>query len=125
MTVVVPIAQVCCSSFILDPSIRCQTLTPLSFVLFVPSPIEQLPYFWRVWMSKLTPFTYLIEGLTANALGGATIACTPDQFNYLVPPSGQDCLSYLSNFTTNGFGYAQVVDGQCGYCPVSSLTRRR
>lgn len=70
-------------------------------------------------MYHLTPFTYLIEGLVANALGGVAITCDPGQFNYLIPPSGQDCLSYLGPFTANGAGYAEVVDGMCGYCAVS------
>lgn len=59
----------------------------------------------------------------SNALGGVAIRCTADQFNFLVPPSGQDCLSFLAPYTAAATGYAEVVDGQCGYCAVRlSLT---
>lgn len=76
-------------------------------------------------MAVATPFTYLIAGLTSNALGGVPVNCGPEQFNYLIPPAGVDCLNYLNEFTTMGFGYAQVVDGRCGYCPVRLLLSER
>lgn len=98
----------------------------------------QLPYFWRVWMYRLTPFTCksapirvstlaepfradLIEGLCANAMSGIKITCTPDQFTFLTPPSGQSCLDYLEPYTSSTVGYAQEVAGKCGYCAVSLL----
>lgn len=68
-------------------------------------------------MYHLTPFTYLIEGLVVNALGGVEIKCTAEQFNILTPPAGVDCLAYLEPFVTGGSGYAQVVNGVCSYCP--------
>ena len=71
-------------------------------------------------MYHLTPFTYLIEGLTVNALGGLVIRCTDSQFNFLTPPSGQECLAFLEPFTTAGSGYAQLVNGDCGYCAFST-----
>lgn len=71
-------------------------------------------------MYHLTPFTYLIEGLLVNSLGGVAIRCTPEQFNVLTPPSGVDCLTYLNPFTTTGTGYAEVINGVCSYCAYST-----
>lgn len=39
----------------------------------VVQPVSALPTFWSSWMYHLTPFTYLIEGLVSNALGGIAI----------------------------------------------------
>ncbi|GAA6000108.1 hypothetical protein JCM10207_006055 [Rhodosporidiobolus poonsookiae] len=97
--------------------------TLFSFVIIfngVVQPVSQLPYFWRSWMYRLTPFTYLIEGLVSNALGGIQLHCTQSEFQRIVPPSGEECVSWLSTFTSSNGGYAQVLDdGSCGYCTYS------
>ncbi|KAI5479965.1 hypothetical protein MNV49_002255 [Pseudohyphozyma bogoriensis] len=94
--------------------------TFFSFVIIfngVVQPVSQLPYFWRSWMYRLTPFTYLIEGLVANSISGVTITCQPNEFSIIVPPSGTDCLSYLTPYTSSAVGYAEVLsNGECGYC---------
>ncbi|GAA5975740.1 hypothetical protein JCM11641_005856 [Rhodosporidiobolus odoratus] len=98
--------------------------TFFSFVIIfngVVQPVSQLPYFWRSWMYRLTPFTYLIEGLVSNALGGLELHCEQDEFQTIVPPAGQECVSWLTPYTTTGGGYAQVLEnGSCGYCTYSS-----
>ncbi|GAA6001439.1 uncharacterized protein JCM10292_006254 [Rhodotorula paludigena] len=98
--------------------------TLFSFVIIfngVVQPYAQLPYFWRSWMYRLTPFTYLIEGLVANAMGGVRLSCTYPQFQIVVPPGGQDCAAYLSEFAARSGGYSEVLpDGSCGYCTYAS-----
>ncbi|KAL8280941.1 hypothetical protein RQP46_006620 [Phenoliferia psychrophenolica] len=97
--------------------------TFFSFVIIfngVVQPVSQLPYFWRAWMYRLTPFTYLIEGLCVNAMHGIKITCTDSQFTFLTPPSGQSCLDFLEPYTNSTIGYAQEVAGKCGYCAYSS-----
>ncbi|KAM0754754.1 putative SNQ2-ABC transporter [Meredithblackwellia eburnea MCA 4105] len=94
-----------------------------SFVIIfngVVQPVSQLPAFWAKWMYHLTPFTYLIEGLCVNAMSGVKITCTPQQFTFLTPPSGQSCLDFMQPFISANAGYAQVVDGKCGYCAYKS-----
>ncbi|GAA5983374.1 hypothetical protein JCM10908_000258 [Rhodotorula pacifica] len=95
-----------------------------SFVIIfngVVQPYAQLPYFWRSWMYHLTPFTYLIEGLVSNAVGGRPLHCTQSQFQIIDPPAGQQCVSYLQEYTSNYGGYAQVLNnGQCGICTYSN-----
>ncbi|EPQ31436.1 uncharacterized protein PFL1_00771 [Pseudozyma flocculosa PF-1] len=100
--------------------------TLFSFVIVfcgVVQPPSALPYFWRVWMFKLSPFTYLIEGMLGSVLGGRPVRCSPGEFNTIVPPAGQDCAAYLGQFTTSldgpnlGTGYfEQAADGTCSYC---------
>jgi ATP-binding cassette subfamily G (WHITE) protein 2 (SNQ2) len=100
--------------------------TFFSFVIVfcgVVQPPPQLPYFWRVWMFKLSPFTWLIEGMLGAVLDGRPVRCTPEEFNRINPPPGQTCASYLSNFVNTldgpnlGTGYYQDgPDGSCEYC---------
>ncbi|KAK4048322.1 ATP-binding cassette transporter snq2 [Microbotryomycetes sp. JL201] len=98
--------------------------TFFSFVIIfngVVQPYAQLPYFWRVWMYRLTPFTYLIEGLLANAMGGLVIRCSQQELLRIQPPAGQECVAWLQPFTSAATGYAEVLpDGGCGYCQYSN-----
>ncbi|GAA5903973.1 hypothetical protein JCM6882_003791 [Rhodosporidiobolus microsporus] len=72
-------------------------------------------------MYRLTPFTYLIEGLLANTLGGIQLHCEQDEFQPIVPPDGQECVSWLQPYTSANGGYAEVLaDGSCGFCANSS-----
>ncbi|GAA5967234.1 hypothetical protein JCM3765_001744 [Sporobolomyces pararoseus] len=91
-----------------------------SFVIIfngVVQPVAQLPYFWRSWMYHLSPFTYLIDGLVSNALGGVDIRCKQDQFQIVNPPAGQQCVEWMAPYTQSSGGYAAVLDnGSCGFC---------
>ncbi|TEB14093.1 hypothetical protein FA13DRAFT_1805614 [Coprinellus micaceus] len=68
-----------------------------SFVLTfngVLQPFSQLGW-WR-WMYRLSPYTYLIEGLLGQALGKQLINCAPVEFVTLNPPSGLSCQDYMA-----------------------------
>lgn len=71
----------------------------------------------RSWMYHLSPFTYLIDALVSNALGGVTIRCKQDQFQVLNPPANEQCVNWLQPYTQTYGGYAEVLqNGDCGYC---------
>lgn len=101
------------------PTGKSHSFREVELVLTDSSKLAELPYFWRVWMHPLTPFTYLIEGLVANAVGGLQVQCSLKEFNFVTPPAGQECLAFLQPFTSTASGYAEVMNGACGYCPVS------
>lgn len=100
--------------------------TFFSFVIIfcgVVQPPPQLPYFWRVWMFPLSPFTYLIEGMLGAVLNDQPVRCAPNEYNAITPPPGQSCAQYLANFVTDlqgpnlGTGYyIEGSDGTCDYC---------
>ena len=101
--------------------------TFFSFVVVfcgVVQPPSELPYFWHEWMFPLSPFTHIIEGMMGNTLHGQPVRCNPDDFNQIVPPAGQSCQQYLSNFTSTladpavvGHGYFEEgPNGVCNYC---------
>ncbi|PWN42438.1 putative SNQ2-ABC transporter [Ceraceosorus guamensis] len=83
-----------------------------------PPPLQ--PYFWRIWMLPLSPFTYLLEGLLGNVLGPQLVRCAENEFNIVRPPTGQTCEAYLSPYFTRAFGYfEQRPDGDCQVCQYS------
>ncbi|PWN48587.1 putative SNQ2-ABC transporter [Violaceomyces palustris] len=100
--------------------------TLFSFVIIfcgVVQPPTQLPTFWSSWMFHLSPFTYLIEGILGRVITNTPIRCSPIEFNYIVPPTGQTCQQYLGAFSSmlsepaNGAGYYQDgPNGTCAYC---------
>ncbi len=71
-------------------------------------------------MYRLTPFTYLIEGLLVNAVSGSSVVCKTSELTYLVPPAGTSCQDWLAPYIATAGGYAQEVGDQCGFCQYSS-----
>ncbi|KAK7033403.1 Brefeldin A resistance protein [Favolaschia claudopus] len=53
---------------------------------------------WWQWMYRVSPFTYLIEGLLGQALGKHSITCSPVELLRVNPPSGQTCGEYFSPY---------------------------
>ncbi|THH12068.1 hypothetical protein EW145_g234 [Phellinidium pouzarii] len=73
---------------------------------------------WWQWMYRLSPFTYLVEGLLGQAIGHQEISCASQEFVFVDPPSGQTCSEYLSTYIASSGGYLQVPDAtsKCQYC---------
>ncbi|KAH8101733.1 pleiotropic drug resistance ABC transporter [Cristinia sonorae] len=82
----------------------------------VLQPYRQLG--WWKWMYRLSPFTYIIEGLLGQAIGGYDITCSEKELVTIEPPSGQTCQSYLQTFINNTGGYVANPDANssCQYC---------
>ncbi|KAF8069062.1 pleiotropic drug resistance ABC transporter [Lyophyllum atratum] len=94
-----------------------------SFVIMfngVLQPFSQLG--WWQWMYRLSPFTYLVEGLLGQAIGRQDLRCSPIEFVTLSPPSGQTCGQYLNAFISGAGGYLTNPDAssECNFCSVSS-----
>lgn len=70
-------------------------------------------------MYRLTPFTYLIEGMTINLIHALPIVCKTTELNTFSSPPGTTCDDYLAPFfAAGGDGYLQTGSGteNCGYC---------
>ena len=71
----------------LSPSIMIAALfNPFFLVLFsvfcgVTAPPATLPYFWRVWMYQLDPFTRLVSGLVSTGLHEVPVQCQDSEFS--------------------------------------------
>ncbi|KAI0074337.1 hypothetical protein K474DRAFT_1648129 [Panus rudis PR-1116 ss-1] len=90
-----------------------------SFVLTfdgVLQPFRQLG--WWQWMYRVSPYTYLIEALLGQAIGGYDITCSPVEYASINPPNGQTCSSYLQQFISMAGGYIANPDATsgCQYC---------
>ncbi|WFD27171.1 hypothetical protein MNAN1_002167 [Malassezia nana] len=100
--------------------------TFFSFVILfcgVVQPPPQLPTFWRSWMFRLSPFTWIMEGILGNAIGGSQVECAPDELQEIIPPEGLSCADYLRGFTSErgsrerSIGYFTELPNQhCGFC---------
>lgn len=105
-----------------------------SFVIIfcgVVQPPALMPYFWKAWITVLSPFTYFLEALLGNTLDGQPVICEPAEYNTVIPPAGQNCQEYLANFSSplngppSGSGYfitnAAGTPGEtCSYCQYRS-----
>ncbi|KAF8153344.1 pleiotropic drug resistance ABC transporter [Crassisporium funariophilum] len=73
---------------------------------------------WWQWMYHLSPFTYLIEALLGQSIGGQPINCADKELVTLEPPSGQTCSGFLTQYISNAGGYLVNPDATsgCRYC---------
>lgn len=72
-------------------------------------------------MYRVSPFTYLVEGMLSVAVANTDVVCSDIEFLTFNPPSGQSCGDYMSTFITNYGGY--LVDENaataCEFCSMS------
>lgn len=118
-----------CASFVPNEQTAAivSTLMFTFVILFngVLQPVSQLVTFWH-WMYRLTPFTYLIEGLTVNVLHGLPIVCLDTEVNTFIAPETQTCTEYIEPFfAAGGNGYltsssSTAAGGSCVYCRYST-----
>ena len=88
-------------------------------------------------MYRVSPYTYLVGGLTGNgqcpalynpefqrhnafvlALGGQQVNCSDIEFTLIDPPSGQTCSEYLGRHISDNGGYLSnpTATSQCQFC---------
>ncbi|KAK2462635.1 hypothetical protein APHAL10511_005368 [Amanita phalloides] len=82
----------------------------------VLQPFRQLKW-WR-WMYRLSPYTYLIEGLLGQAIGHTTISCSRVELVSLDPPSGLTCGQYMGSYISVAGGYLvnPNATSACEFC---------
>jgi ATP-binding cassette subfamily G (WHITE) protein 2 (SNQ2) len=74
---------------------------------------------WWKWMYRVTPYTYIVEGLVGQAAGRSGITCAAIEYVNISPPSGQTCQQFLGQYINNSGGYVTnpgAVDS-CQFCP--------
>ncbi|KAG2067263.1 hypothetical protein BDR04DRAFT_1105294 [Suillus decipiens] len=102
-----PIASICFTTLII-------------FILIFDGVIQ--PFFqlnWWRWMYRASPFTYMIQGLLGQAIGGQAISCSSTELVTVNPPNGLNCSDYLNPFIEFAGGYLADPGATeaCKYCP--------
>ncbi|KAI0693726.1 pleiotropic drug resistance ABC transporter [Cytidiella melzeri] len=74
---------------------------------------------WWKWMYRVSPYTYVVEGLLAAAIGNEELSCASVEVVSLTPPAGTSCGAYLQTFMDTSGGYLLNGDSttQCQFCP--------
>ncbi|KAJ7170941.1 pleiotropic drug resistance ABC transporter [Mycena crocata] len=77
---------------------------------------------WWQWMYRLSPFTYLIEGLLGQALGKHPITCSAVELVTMDPPSGQTCVEYMGPYISSAGGYLinENATSACQFCSTAT-----
>ncbi|KAK8866202.1 hypothetical protein IAR55_001353 [Kwoniella newhampshirensis] len=82
---------------------------------------NSLPGFWK-FMYRVSPFTYLVEGLLSVAVANTRVVCSETEYLRFDPPSGQTCQAYLADYISLAGGY--LLDGNaqsnCQFCAIES-----
>lgn len=81
-----------------------------------------LPGFW-IFMYRVSPFTYLVDGMLSVGLANTHVVCDPVEFLKFNPPNGSTCIKYMEPWITKVGGYLSEasIDSTtaCEYCSVS------
>ncbi|KAF2769646.1 putative multidrug resistance ABC transporter [Teratosphaeria nubilosa] len=78
---------------------------------------DALPGFW-IFMYRVSPFTYLTEGMLSTGLANQEVYCADNEFVSFQPPSGQTCQQYMNAYISSEDGYLQNPNAtsDCNYC---------
>ncbi|KAI4113992.1 MAG: hypothetical protein LQ345_005144 [Seirophora villosa] len=76
-----------------------------------------LPGFW-IFMYRVSPFTYLINGMLAAGLANTEVTCSDSEYSTFNPRSGQTCFEYMQPYIDQRGGYVlnENATTQCRFC---------
>ncbi|KAI7088188.1 pleiotropic drug resistance protein, ABC superfamily [Hortaea werneckii] len=82
---------------------------------------QALPGFW-IFMYRVSPFTYLVEGMLSTGIANQDTTCAENEFVTLQPPGGQTCEAYMQPFINQAGGYLRNPgdSSDCNYCTYDS-----
>ena len=80
-----------------------------------------MPGFW-IFMYRVSPFTYLVEGLLSVSVAEAPVNCAANEFLHFDPPAGQTCGQYMTPYIAQVGGYLndKSATKACEFCQVAS-----
>jgi ATP-binding cassette, subfamily G (WHITE), member 2, PDR len=79
-----------------------------------------LPGFW-IFMYRVSPFTYLIDGMLSVGLANTKATCADIEYLHFDPPSGATCAEYMKPYiaTVGGYLTNESATSQCEFCSVA------
>ncbi|KAF7336855.1 Brefeldin A resistance protein [Mycena venus] len=77
---------------------------------------------WWKWMYRVSPFTYLVEGLLGQALGKHPVTCSAVELLKVDPPSGKSCGDYFAPYISSAGGYLTNPNATsaCEFCSTAT-----
>ncbi|KAK7427794.1 Multidrug resistance protein [Neonectria magnoliae] len=92
----------------------------LFFCGVIASP-DDMPRFW-IFLYRVSPFTYLISSMLSTGLANADVTCSSNELINFLPPSGETCGDYMSDYMGAVGGYLKDAANttSCEYCPIDS-----
>ena len=83
----------------------------------VLQPAENLPGFW-IFMYRVSPFTYFVEGMLVTAVADTTVECSAIEFLNFEPTNGQSCEAYMAPYIASAGGYLRdtTATSNCEFC---------
>ncbi|KAJ7599842.1 hypothetical protein C8J56DRAFT_999573 [Mycena floridula] len=77
----------------------------IAAILFSLSIRLSLSLGWWKWMYRVSPFSYLIDGLLGQAIGHQEITCSPVKLVIINAPADLTCKVYMGAFMSFAGGY--------------------
>ena len=73
-------------------------------------------------MYRVSPFTYLINGMLSTALANTRAYCASNEWLHFNPSSGHTCGQYLSRYIESAGGYVDnpEANSSCRFCQLNS-----
>ena len=80
---------------------------------------DALPGFW-IWMYRISPFTYLVDGILSTGLANTAVTCSNIEFLHFAPSNGSTCGEYLQDYISMAGGYLLNPEAttDCQFCSV-------
>lgn len=73
-------------------------------------------------MYRVSPFTYLVNGMLAAGLANTNVTCADIEYATFNPRSGETCEEYMAAYIGRNGGYVRDLGAtsQCQFCTASS-----
>ncbi len=83
---------------------------------------QALPGFW-IFMYKVSPLTYLVDGIAATGMHDRAVVCATNEYSRFDSLSGQTCGTYLSDYLATNPGGALLNPAATTQCAGISFWR--
>ncbi|KAM0517595.1 hypothetical protein ACHAPS_008073 [Verticillium nonalfalfae] len=95
------------------------TVLMFSFCGILAGP-KVLPGFW-IFMYRVNPFTYFVEGFLGTALANAAAICSDNEYVSFNVPKGSTCGEYMQSYLEIAGGFVEDPDstGRCRFCAIA------
>ncbi|KFY53333.1 hypothetical protein V496_07698 [Pseudogymnoascus sp. VKM F-4515 (FW-2607)] len=82
------------------------------------------PRFW-IFMYRLSPFTYLVDGMLSVGVANAAVVCAENELLHFEPAGNKTCLEYMSTFISGAGGKVlnPSATSECSYCALDSTNQ--